>query len=84
MLNSWSGLLACSQTFAFGGEGSYSGRGIAAAHKRLIEEQGVNETHFDLVAAHFSDTLAELGVAPSVAAEAVGVVATLRPIFERA
>ena len=71
------------QTFAFGGEGTYSRRAIAAAHKRMIEEQGVNETHFDMVAAHFSDTLTELGVAPGVAAEAVGVVATLRPIFER-
>lgn len=50
----------------------------------MIDEQGVDERHFDMVAGHFSDTLKELGVAPDVIAEAVGVVATLRPIFEKA
>lgn len=69
---------------AFGGEANYTGLNIAVAHKHLIDEQGLDETHFDIVAGHFSDTLSELGVAPDVKAEAVGVVATLRPIFEKA
>ena len=68
---------------AFGGEANYTGLDIAVAHKHLIDEQGVDEKHFDMVAGHFSDTLKELGVAPDVTAEAVGVVATLRPIFEK-
>ncbi|HET8704827.1 MAG TPA: group 1 truncated hemoglobin, partial [Pseudomonadales bacterium] len=36
-------------TFAFGGPNKYTGRGMAAAHKKLVEVQGMNDSHFDAV-----------------------------------
>jgi hemoglobin len=42
----------------------------------------LNETHFDLVAGHFAGTLRQLGVAPELIDEAIGVIAPLRPVFE--
>lgn len=44
----------------------------------------MNETHFDIVAGHFRDTLQELGAPPELVAEAVSILLTSRPIFERA
>jgi hemoglobin len=51
-------------TMAFGGP-SYPGRSIAAAHHRLITEQGLNGEHFDLVAGHLVASMQELGVPPA-------------------
>ena len=44
---------------------------------------GLNETHFDLVAGHFRDCLLELGAPEALVAEALVILATARPIFER-
>lgn len=44
---------------------------------------GLNETHFDRVAGHFRDCLLELGAPEPLVAEALTILATARPIFER-
>ncbi|GFR44458.1 hypothetical protein Agub_g5719 [Astrephomene gubernaculifera] len=61
-------------TFAFGGSKTYSGKTLAASHKKLIEEQGLNERHFDLVAGHLVATLRQLGVSEELINEVVAVV----------
>ena len=50
-------------TFAFGGPAKYGGKGMAAAHEKLIAEKGLNQGHFDLVAGHLVDAMSAAGVA---------------------
>ena len=57
---------------------------MAEAHRDLIEKQGLNETHFDLVAGHLVGTLVELGVTEGMIEEVKSIVVPLRSIFERA
>ncbi len=49
-------------TYAFGGENKYRGRSLGAAHKRLVEEKGLNDTHFNAVAECLLETLKDLEV----------------------
>ncbi len=69
-------------TMAFGGPSNYTGRGMAAAHKHLIEQKGLNTSHFDKVAGHLVGTLQELGVKKPLIDEVVAIVGPLRSIFE--
>ena len=52
-------------------------------HQRLFSEQGLDVTHFDLVAGHFVATLEQLNVPADMIKEAVDIVVPLRPIFEK-
>ena len=70
-------------TMAFGGPNAYSGRSMVEAHKKLIDEQGLNADHFDMVAGHLVSTLQDLGVAKPLIDEVVAIVGPLRSIFER-
>ncbi len=70
-------------TMAFGGPNSYNGKSMAAAHKNLIEKQGLNETHFDMVAGHLVSTLKDLGVTQPLIDDVLAVVGPLRSVFER-
>ncbi len=36
-------------TYAFGGSTKWNGRSMVAAHKKLVEEKGLNGTHFDVI-----------------------------------
>ena len=65
-------------TVAFGGPMAYSGDGLRAAHKRLVEEKGLNDDHFDAVIGHLADTLAELGVDEGLIAEAGAIAESVR------
>ncbi|MCG8668244.1 MAG: group 1 truncated hemoglobin [Pseudomonadales bacterium] len=65
-------------TFAFGGPNNYSGRGMAAAHRKLVEEKGLNDTHFDAVVENLGATLKELGVSDELIGEAAAVAETVR------
>lgn len=49
-------------------------------HKKLYD-MGLNESHFDIVAKHFTDTLEEMKVDPELVEEALAVVTPLREIF---
>jgi len=53
---------------------------ICTKHERLFQ-MGMSETHFDIVAGHFIETLKALGVTQPLIDEAVGVIAPLRPVF---
>jgi hypothetical protein len=69
--------------YVFGSPERYTGKDIAEAHQRLIDEKGLNETHFDIVIEHFKDTLKELDVPDVVTEQAVDILMTSRPVFER-
>ena len=51
-------------------------------HARLFKD-GLNETHFDLVAGHFIGALEHLEVPKDLIDEAVSVIAPLRSVFEQ-
>jgi hemoglobin len=62
--------------------------GLDVSHMMLTKHatlfaNGLDETHFDVVAEHFIAACQKLGVKQDVIDEAVGVVATLRPLFEQ-
>ena len=42
-------------TRAFGGPVEDAGRDLRAAHAKLVREKGLNDSHFDAVAAHLAD-----------------------------
>jgi truncated hemoglobin YjbI len=56
---------------------------ILQKHMRLFLNKGLNETHFDLVAQHFVQTLQSLGFRADLVDESVGVIAPLRSVFEK-
>ncbi|KAL4430596.1 hypothetical protein ABPG77_005836 [Micractinium sp. CCAP 211/92] len=68
-------------SLALGGPGAYTGRGLGAVHRRLVEEKGLRNRHFDLVLGHLGASLAELGVPQDVIAQAAAVVESTRPSF---
>ena len=55
---------------------------MTKGHARLVRE-GLDETHFDVVAQHLVGALTAAGEPPELVAEAVGVVAPLRDVFKR-
>lgn len=72
-------------TFAFGGPTTYSGRGMEAAHRKLVQEKGLNDSHFDAVMENLGSTLQELGVPAALIAEAAAVAESVRgPVLGRA
>ena len=71
-------------TFAFGGPNNYSGRGMAAAHRKLVEEKGLNDSHYDAVVEDLGATLLELGVPAELVSQAAAVAESVRdPILGR-
>ncbi|MDQ8203707.1 group 1 truncated hemoglobin [Pelagicoccus sp. SDUM812003] len=60
-------------TYAFGGAPQYTGRSMRAAHKRLVEEMGLNESHFHAVMENLGATLQELGVPMDMIGEAAAI-----------
>ena len=86
---------AASETCAFGAQVKFmtqaftsfpDGYDVAAymtkGHARLVRD-GLDETHFDVIAGHLAGALAAAGEPPELVAEAVGVVAPLRDVFKR-
>ena len=53
---------------------------ILKRHQKLFDD-GLNESYFDLVMTHFTDTLKEMKVDPSVIDAAVEVIMPLRDVF---
>jgi len=64
--------------FAFGGPNKYTGRGMAAAHKRLVEEKGLNDAHYDAVMENLGATLKELGVPDELIGQAASIAESVR------
>lgn len=64
--------------FALGGENAYRGRNMTEAHRQLVEEKGLNATHFDAIVEILGTTLADFGYAAELVREVVTLVASLR------
>lgn len=61
-------------TMAVGGPSAYEGKSMRAAHAHLVQEHGLNDSHFDAVVEHLGATLTELSVpAPHIQAIATKV-----------
>ena len=70
-------------TYAFGGPAHYTGKGMEAAHRKLVQA-GLNDSHFDAVVEHLGATLKDLGVADELIAEAAGIAESVRgPVLGR-
>ncbi|CAD8181451.1 unnamed protein product [Paramecium octaurelia] len=61
-------------TMLFGGPSNYTGRDMLEAHRGL----GIDDTHFNLVVKHLSDTLVNLALPEDIVAEVVEVCESLR------
>jgi hemoglobin len=64
--------------WAFGSSERYSYRPLDEAHRRLVQERGLTDVHFDIVAGHLADSLRELNVEPAVVDEVMVVVGSTR------
>ena len=64
--------------FAFGGPSNYDGRGLRETHKYLVEEKGLNESHFDAVIEDFGTTLMELKVPGDLIGEAARIALSVK------
>uniref|UniRef100_A0A7S2U6T4 Uncharacterized protein n=1 Tax=Attheya septentrionalis TaxID=420275 RepID=A0A7S2U6T4_9STRA len=53
---------------------------ILNRHETLFD-QGLNQDHFDMVLQHFSDTLTDMKVDPSLTEEALEIISPLRDVF---
>lgn len=60
-------------TYAFGGAPQYDGRTMRAAHKKLVEEQGLKGEHFDAIAEDLVLTLQDMGVSQDLIDQVVAV-----------
>ena len=60
-------------TYAFGGLPNYSGRTMRESHKDLVENMGLNDSHFDAVIELLGATLQELGVADELIQEVAAI-----------
>lgn len=65
-------------TMAFGGPNNYTGQDMRTAHKRLVAEKGLNDSHFDKVAGHLQATLDQLGVPKALSGEVMTLVGSTR------
>ena len=65
-------------TYAFGGALQYPGRTMRAAHKRLVDDMGLSDEHFDAVKGHLGATLKELGVADDLISKAAAIAESTR------
>ena len=64
-------------TMAFGGPARYRGNALRAGHAHLVA-RGLDDSHFDAVIELLGQTLAELGVAPHLIAQAAAVAESVR------
>jgi len=64
-------------TLAFGGPTDYTGQGMNAAHKKLVD-RGMNDQHFDVIVEHLAATLKEMGVEDKLINEAAEIAETVR------
>ena len=65
-------------TYAFGGAPNYSGLSMRKAHARLVQEKGLNDTHFNAIAENLTATLKELKVPDELITEVINTVASTR------
>ena len=64
-------------TMVFGGPNDYTGKELRESHKRLVDD-GLNDSHFDVVAVHLQNSLDELGVPSDLVNEVMALTAGTR------
>lgn len=64
--------------YAFNGPVNYNGRNMREAHRRLVEEMGLDDGHVDAVLENLDEALRELGVAEDLIQEAVLIADSVR------
>lgn len=65
-------------SYALGGMEGYDGRGLGKAHRRLVDEMGLNQVHFNAVLGHLEATLKALDIAPEDATAVMARVEATR------
>lgn len=72
-------------TYAFGGLPNYPGRSMESAHRRLVDEHGLDDGHFDAILENLAATLRQLGVPEPMVLEAAAIAESVRgPVLGRA
>lgn len=64
-------------TMAFGGPHNYTGRDMREGHKKLVE-QGLNDTHVDVIIELLGESLQELNVPAELIAQVAGIAESVR------
>jgi hemoglobin len=65
-------------TYAFGGVPNYPGKAMRVAHKRLVDDMGLGDEHFDAVMENLGAALKELGVPDELIGEAANIAESTR------
>ncbi|MDQ6978890.1 MAG: group 1 truncated hemoglobin [Mariprofundaceae bacterium] len=65
-------------TLAFGGPNNYSGKDMRDGHRHLVENMGLNDSHFEHILVHLRTTLAQLGVDEGLIGEVIDVANSTR------
>lgn len=65
-------------TYAFGGALNYSGQSMRDSHKKLVEEKGLSDEHFDAVAENLQNTLEEMKVPADLINDVMVIVGSTR------
>jgi hemoglobin len=64
-------------TYAFGGAKNWDGRSLRDAHKELVIEMGLTDSHFDAIAENLVATVVELEVPHALIDEVVQIVGSV-------
>ncbi|WP_207061109.1 group 1 truncated hemoglobin [Motiliproteus sp. SC1-56] len=65
--------------YATGGDDRYQGQGLGAVHRRLVEEMGLNNVHFNAVLSHLESTLLQHGLNDEDVQGVLARIEALRP-----
>jgi len=65
-------------TMAFGGPNNYSGKDMRDGHRHLVENMGLNDSHFEHILVHLRTTLAQLGVGEGLISEVIDTANSTR------
>jgi len=65
-------------SMAFGAPSKYTGKSLRDAHTKLVEKDGLNDKHFDIVIEHLTRAMQELEVAPDLIKEGIAIVESVR------
>ena len=65
-------------TYAFGGASQYGEQNVRGAHARLVNEMGLDDSHFDVVVENLANTLKQLNVPGSLIDEVALIAESVR------
>lgn len=65
-------------TMAFGGPNNYTGTDMRQAHAHLVKKLGLDDSHFDAVMEHLTNTLVELNVPQNLIDQVAAIAESTR------